>query len=79
MDNQKLPTSLVIPEEIYGQIINKLSLQEAIKVAKSNNKLAKAALLYYPWNLSLRRICNAFDKSHLNLMLKNTTLTVMAY
>lgn len=61
-----------VPEEIYGQILNKLSLSEAIKVAKSGSKLAKAALLYYPWNLSRRGVCNAFDKSHLNLMLKNT-------
>ena len=59
---------------IYGQILNKLSLEEAIKVAKSKNILAKAALLYYPWDLSREEVCLAFKDIDLSVLLKNTSI-----
>lgn len=62
---------------IYGQILSKLSLQEAIKVAKSGSKLAKAALLYYPWDLSQKMVCLAFKDIDLSVLLKNANIDRM--
>ena len=67
-------SSTKAPPEIYGNILGFLSPEDALNIVKNNTKLAPAALRYYPWDLSQKRVCKVFNKKNIRAIAYNTSI-----